>query len=91
MSVHYSGTSLTRNSAPLRPHSRTMPRAIRCPQGGELFIMREVPLYLFLEPCRALNPQPSTLNPQPSTLNLRLLILNPQLPTLLLLLYHSRA
>ena len=36
---------LIRNSAPLGPYSRTMPRALWSPWGGGLFLMSEVPLY----------------------------------------------
>ena len=39
------GTSLIRNSAPLGPYSKTMPRALWCSQGGGRFLMSEVPLY----------------------------------------------
>jgi len=42
--VAYRGTSLTRNSAPLGPYSRTMPRALWWSEGGGLFLMSEVPL-----------------------------------------------
>ena len=40
----YRGTSLIRNSAPLRPYGRTMPRALWWPRGRVLFLMSEVPL-----------------------------------------------
>ena len=40
----YSGTSLIRNSAPLEPYSRPMPKALWWSQGGALFLMSEVPL-----------------------------------------------
>ena len=40
----YRGTSLIRNSTPLEPYSRNMPRALRWSQGGGLFLMSEVPL-----------------------------------------------
>ena len=40
----YRGTSLIRNSAPLGPYSRTMPRALWWSEGGGLFLMIEVPL-----------------------------------------------
>ena len=39
---HYRVTSLIRNSAPLGPYSRTLPRALQCPQRGWLFLMNEV-------------------------------------------------
>ena len=39
------GTSLIRNSAPLAPYSRNMPRALWWSWGGLLFLMSEVPLY----------------------------------------------
>ena len=39
------GTSLIRNSAPLGPYRRTMPRTLWKPYGGELIFMSEVPLY----------------------------------------------
>ena len=42
----YRGTSLIRNCPPLGPCSRTMPRALCWPQGGGLFLMNEVPLYM---------------------------------------------
>ena len=38
-------TSLIRNSDPLGPYSRTIPRVLWWSQGGELFLMSEVPLY----------------------------------------------
>jgi len=38
------GASLIRNSCPLGPCSRTMPRALRRPYGGILLVMSEVPL-----------------------------------------------
>ena len=41
--TNYRGTSLVRNSAPLAPYSRTMPRALWWSQGGGLFLMSEVP------------------------------------------------
>ena len=44
----YRGTSIIRNNAPLGPYSRNMPRALRRPQGGGLFLMSEVPLYWVL-------------------------------------------
>ena len=34
----YRGTSLIRNSAPLEPNSRTMPRALKSPRGGGCFL-----------------------------------------------------
>ena len=37
-------SSPVRNSAPLGPYSRTVPRALWKPYGGELFLMSEVPL-----------------------------------------------
>ena len=40
----YRETSLIRNSAPLGPYSRTMPRALWWSLGGGLFLMSEVPL-----------------------------------------------
>ena len=40
----YRGTSLIRNSAPLGPYSRTMPRALWWSMGGVLFLVSEVPL-----------------------------------------------
>jgi len=40
----YRGTSLIRNSAPLAPYIRTMPRALWWSQGGGLFLMSEVRL-----------------------------------------------
>jgi hypothetical protein len=46
----YRGTSLIRNSADLGPYSRVMPRALWWSQGGGLFLMSEVPLYL--DACR---------------------------------------
>jgi len=36
------GISLIRNSAPLGPYRRTMPRALWWPLGGGLFLMSEV-------------------------------------------------
>ena len=41
----YTGALLMRNSAPLEPYTRTMPRALWWSQGGVLFLMSEVPLY----------------------------------------------
>ena len=41
----YRGTSPIRNSAPLSPYSRTMPRALRWSGGGGRVLMSEVPLY----------------------------------------------
>jgi hypothetical protein len=38
------GTSLIRNSAPLAPYGRTMPRALCWSEGGGLFLVSEVPL-----------------------------------------------
>ena len=49
--LSYSGTSLIRNSTPLGPYNRTMPRALRWPYGGPRgagqFLMSEVPLYQY--------------------------------------------
>jgi hypothetical protein len=39
------GTSLMRNSAPLEPYSRTMPRALWQSWGGGRFLISEVTLY----------------------------------------------
>ena len=44
----YRGASLIRNSAPLGPCSRTMPRAQWRPWGAWLFLMSEVPGYFGL-------------------------------------------
>jgi len=41
----YTGTSLMRNSAPLGPYGRTLPRALCWFQGSVLFLISEVPLY----------------------------------------------
>ena len=41
----YRGTSLIRNSAPVGPYSRTIPRALWWSQGVEPFLMSEAPLY----------------------------------------------
>ena len=42
---HYRGPSLIRNSAPLGPYIRPMPRALWWPWGGgRLFLVSEVPL-----------------------------------------------
>jgi len=41
----YRCTSLIRNSAPLEPYSRNMPRTLWWSWGGGLFLMSEVPLY----------------------------------------------
>ena len=41
----YRGTSLIRNSAPLGPYSRSMPRAPWWSYGGGLFLMSVVPLH----------------------------------------------
>ena len=38
------GISIIRNSAPLAPYSRTMPRALWWSSGGGLFHMSDVPL-----------------------------------------------
>ena len=40
----YRGTSLIRNSAPLGPYSRIMPRTLGWSWGGGLFLMSEAPL-----------------------------------------------
>ena len=40
----YRGASLIRNSAPIGPFSRAMPRALRWSWGGWAFLMSEVPL-----------------------------------------------
>jgi len=40
----YRGTSLIRNSTPLKPYRRTMPRALGWSQGFRGFLMSEVPL-----------------------------------------------
>ena len=42
------GTSLMRNTPLLVPYSRTIPRVPCCSEGGGLFLMSEVPLYLVL-------------------------------------------
>ena len=42
----YRGTSLIRNSAPLGPYSRTIPRTIRWSESGVLVRMNEEPLLL---------------------------------------------
>ena len=41
----YRGTLLIRNSAPLGPYSRPMPRVLGGSQGGGRFLMGEVSLY----------------------------------------------
>ena len=43
----YRVTSLIRNSDPLGPYSRTMPRALRWSWGRGLFLMSEVPLQVY--------------------------------------------
>ena len=43
------GASLIRNSAPLGPYSRTMPRALKWSQGEELILMSEVLLWFWLD------------------------------------------
>ena len=43
--VIYRGTSPIRNSAPLGPYSRTMPRSLWWSWGGGLYLMSEAPLY----------------------------------------------
>jgi hypothetical protein len=43
--VAYRDTTSIKNSTPLGPYSRTMPRALWKPWGGGLFLMSEVPLY----------------------------------------------
>ena len=40
----YRGTSLIRHCPPLGPCSRTMPRALWGSEGGEQFLVSEVPL-----------------------------------------------
>ena len=40
----YRGNSLVRNSNPLGPYSKTMPRDLQGVLGGGLFLMNEVPL-----------------------------------------------
>ena len=42
----YRVTSLIRNSRPLGPYSRTMPRALRWSYGGGQFLLSEVPLQI---------------------------------------------
>jgi len=54
----YRGTSLIRNSAPLGPYSRNMPRALWWSWGGGLFLMSEVPLYAYLVDGGNLKPSP---------------------------------
>ena len=39
----YTGPSLIRNSSPLGPYSRYMPRALKWSEGVGLFLMSEVP------------------------------------------------
>jgi len=46
--ARYRGTSLIRNSTPLGPYGRPMPRALWRSWGGERFLMSEVPLYAIL-------------------------------------------
>ena len=41
----YRGTSLIRNTAPLEPYRRTMPKALWWSQGRGLFLISKVPLY----------------------------------------------
>ena len=48
---NYTRTSLIRNSAPLGPYSRTMPRALWDALGGGLFLMSEVLRYPASECC----------------------------------------
>ena len=43
---HYRGTSLIKNSTPLGPYSRNMPRALLRLSGGGLFLTGEVPMYM---------------------------------------------
>ena len=43
--VHCRGASPIRNSAPLGPYRRTMPRVLGWPEGGGGFLTSEVPLY----------------------------------------------
>ena len=45
LSGPYRGTSLIRNSLPLRPCSRTKPRALWRAYGGSLFLKSKVSLY----------------------------------------------
>ena len=52
----YRGTSLIRNSTPLGPYSKTVPRALRWSYEGGLSLMSEVPL------------QPPETGPWPKTL-----------------------
>jgi len=49
----YRSTSPIRNSAPLEPFSRTMPRALWQPFGGRPSLMSEVPLYAATAPAAA--------------------------------------
>ena len=44
--MKYRGTSIIRNFNSLGPKSRTLPRALRWPYEGGLFLMIEVPLNL---------------------------------------------
>ena len=44
----YRGTSLIRNQSPLGPYSRNMTLALSWSNGGVLFLMSEVPLYLYV-------------------------------------------
>ena len=55
-----------KNSAPLGPYSSNMPGALWRPQGGELFLVSEVPLHLG-EPVGAVREVQSPLD-EPSTL-----------------------
>ena len=52
----YRGTLLTRNSAALGHYRRTMPRALWWSEGGELFLVSEVPLYPHTAPWKSWAP-----------------------------------
>ena len=46
--VAYRGTPLIKNRPLLRPYRRTMSQALEWPWGGGVFLMSEVPLYMYM-------------------------------------------
>jgi len=59
----YRGTSPIRNSAPIGPYSRTMPRTMWKPWGVWLLLMSEVPLYRGISLTRNSHPPRIAIGP----------------------------
>ena len=53
----YMGTSLIKNSAPLGPYSRPIPRDLCRSQGGGQFLMSEAPMQVYLAEKKTPPPQ----------------------------------